>query len=93
MSRPRSPIWRRIVKTWKSQYNAQHNLCMNETHVILLYCCTCAALLHVCCAAVHGVWLGGCVGGSGAVRVASAVVLLYILTPNSTCEELSLIHI
>jgi len=31
--------------------------------------------------------LGGWIGGSGAVRAASAVVLLYIPTPNSTCGE------
>ena len=35
-SRPRSPIWRGIVKIWKSRYDAvQHNLCIHE----LTYCC------------------------------------------------------
>ena len=71
--RPRSPIWRRrIVKTWKSQYDAGTPLLHlhERTHALLLY-----ALLRCC------TWW---VSGSGAVRTASsAVILLYISTPNS----------
>ena len=74
-NRPRSPIWRGIVKTRKSQYDMKGNLaadkattcrCMN----VFTYCCAC------CCAAVHCGCLGGWVVGWGAVRAAAAVVLL-----------------
>ena len=47
-TRPRSPIWRGIVKTWKTHENPntmqQHNkVCMNEP----TYCC-CTSLLRCC---------------------------------------------
>ena len=48
-----------------------------RTRVLLLYVLLC------CCAW----WVVGWVGGLGAVRAASAVVLLYTPTANSTCGK------
>ena len=42
-SRPRSPLWRRIVDGWKSLHE----------HFVNSRCCKC-----YCCTAVHGGWVG-----------------------------------
>ena len=59
------------VMTFPLQRCHRHLVCTNE----FTYCC-CTS----CCAAVHGGSLGGWVGGSGAVRAATAytaVILMY----------------
>ena len=57
-SRPRSPIWRGIVKTWKSQHDAATQPLHSRTHVLLLYvqlrCCARRVVGWV------GLWFGYC---------------------------------
>ena len=77
VSRPGTPIWRGIVKTWKSRHDTATNCAWTYSCTYCFTCC-CAAALLCCCAAVLlcccTVYLG-----CGSLCGALSLLLLYIV--------------